>query len=193
MSVLPKSDKPCRCGCGLTPKRGSTWMPGHNMPSIAQRHLTDGPVLKLEDILSRTVPDGDCLIWRGNKNFDKNGYARVRLNRVQYQVHRLAYTLAKGPIPDDLQIDHRCHDGRTCQGGKTCPHRACCNPDHLEPVTPRENSARSTPALKTHCIRGHEFTPENTWRDGRRRICRSCRRLRYRALVAPTGHEGETG
>lgn len=31
---------------------------------------------------------------------------------------------------------------------------------------------------KTHCWRGHEFTPENTRLSGGRRVCRSCLRIR---------------
>jgi hypothetical protein len=32
---------------------------------------------------------------------------------------------------------------------------------------------------KTHCVNGHEFTPENTWVDkGGTRHCRECHRLK---------------
>jgi hypothetical protein len=36
-------------------------------------------------------------------------------------------------------------------------------------------------ARKTHCIHGHEFTPENTVMNGSARGCRTCRRARRRA------------
>lgn len=38
---------------------------------------------------------------------------------------------------------------------------------------------------KTHCIRGHEFTPENTYTygDGRYRQCYACKRARGRKAV----------
>lgn len=33
--------------------------------------------------------------------------------------------------------------------------------------------------MKTHCKRGHEFTPDNTyWRSASRRECKECHRLR---------------
>jgi hypothetical protein len=36
-------------------------------------------------------------------------------------------------------------------------------------------------ANKTHCIRDHEFTPENTWHLARgERVCKTCARLRER-------------
>jgi hypothetical protein len=53
------------------------------------------------------------------------------------------------------------------------------NPDHLEPVTHRENMVRGEGiggrARWTHCSRGHEYTPETTMRakNGTRR-CRVC-------------------
>jgi hypothetical protein len=32
---------------------------------------------------------------------------------------------------------------------------------------------------RTHCVNGHEFTPENTGRDRNRRYCRICKRARF--------------
>lgn len=42
------------------------------------------------------------------------------------------------------------------------------------------------PAPKTHCIRGHEYTPENTAivRGGKARACRACKRERQRGYRA---------
>lgn len=56
------------------------------------------------------------------------------------------------------------------------------NPDHLEPVTHRENALRGiNVGMKTHCVNGHEYTPENTRTtpNGRRR-CRACAHERNR-------------
>lgn len=42
---------------------------------------------------------------------------------------------------------------------------------------------------KTHCIRGHEFTPENTALDRGKRSCRICRRAADRARrLMPENH-----
>lgn len=58
------------------------------------------------------------------------GYGRFSVNNQTYYVHRFAYELLVGPIPDGLTVDHLC---RT---------RLCANPRHLEPVPQSENSRR---------------------------------------------------
>lgn len=56
------------------------------------------------------------------------------------------------------------------------------NPENLAPSCTYCNSMRQKqPDFLTHCINGHEFTPENTYLrlDGRgRRHCRKCKRAR---------------
>jgi hypothetical protein len=59
------------------------------------------------------------------------------------------------------------------------------NPEHLEAVTHRVNNNRGVGlsaqnARKTHCKRGHEFVPVNTYRYRGQRICRTCGREKTR-------------
>ena len=122
------------------------------------------------------LPADECWPWPGYVNSHGYGYARWRGGAVR--AHRVAYEAVIGPIPEGLVLDHLCRN------------RACVNPYHLEPVDDRTNNLRgfSPPAMnarKTHCSRGHEFTPENTyrWPNGKRR-CRTCHRLDQRARVA---------
>ncbi|NED52837.1 HNH endonuclease, partial [Micromonospora aurantiaca] len=72
-----------------------------------------------------------------------------------------------------------------------CRNRACVNVTHLEIVTNRINILRgetlqAANAAKTHCIRGHEFTPENTYVKNGGRDCRTCARERQRETYGYT-------
>ncbi len=126
----------------------------------------------MTDVLDRLVRQtefDDCWTWTG---YVDRGYGKIgvggRRGRVR-RVHRLGWELLVGPVPDDLTLDHLCRN------------RACWNPDHLEPVTAEENNRRGVQA-KTHCIHGHEYTEENTYRrpDGTR-LCRVCMRTHANA------------
>lgn len=133
--------------------------------------------------------DGGCWEWRGRTG-SPSGYGYFSVDYKEVRAHRYAYQLLVGPIPDGLTIDHLCRNP------------SCVNPDHLEPVTMRENTLRGygptgQNARKTHCKRGHEFTTENTYiqSDGNRR-CRICDRMlsregKRRRRAALGGGEGE--
>lgn len=131
-----------------------------------------------------------CWLWTDALT---DGYGYFWDGTRKVGAHRFAYELLIGPIPDGRVIDHRC---RT---------RGCVNPAHMEPVAPgvtvlRGKSFAAVYARATHCVNGHEFTPENTHirKDGRRQ-CRACRRVRtgkadrVRRLRDPRGYAGMTG
>lgn len=131
-----------------------------------------------ERFWSKVDKSGDCWLW--TKALDPAGYAFIGIDGQGVRAHRWAWESVNGPIPEGLEIDHLCRV------------RHCVNPDHLEPVTHAENMIRAAEARipPTHCIRGHEFTPENTMTppSGGRK-CRACKNLlnktwRQRALEA---------
>ena len=75
-----------------------------------------------------------CWLWtaalsHGYGRFGKGGAA-----------HRLAWEDRNGPIPEGLVLDHLCRVPR------------CVNPEHLEPVTHRENTlTRCAPLASCLC------------------------------------------
>jgi hypothetical protein len=118
-----------------------------------------------------------CWVWQGAR--DAAGYGRMVFKGRQWTAYRWSYVRSKEAVAPGLQLDHLCRN------------RACCNPDHLEQVTPRVNNLRgeglaAINARKTHCPRGHPLVPPNlvvrTGKYARTRDCRTChnrKRMEY--------------
>lgn len=117
-----------------------------------------------------------CWTWAAHSI--RGGYGTIAWKNRATGVHRLLYAWLVGPVPLGPiglvpEIDHLCRN------------RACCNPAHLELVTRQENVLRGESmaarnAKKTHCKRGHEFSPDNSVYKSRGWQCKTC--LRESAL-----------
>jgi hypothetical protein len=113
---------------------------------------------------------GPCWVWTGGKHTGGYGSDGGRL------AHRTSYELLVGPIPAGLQLDHLCRV------------RLCVRPQHLEPVTQRENIWRGeslsiVTARTNRCRRGHEMAGVNVYivpKTGDRR-CLACVAIREAA------------
>lgn len=121
----------------------------------------------------RKDPDG-CWRWTGAL-FAGSGYGMLSVNRRPALAHRVSWELHRGAIPEGAHLDHLCRV------------RECVNPEHLEPVSPRENLMRGETtvaaqnAAKIACPLGHPYDETNTYvtPDGKRG-CRECRRRQWR-------------
>lgn len=128
-------------------------------------HLTEA---QQERFWLKVHATGFCWYWLGGKN--AQGYGNVSVGGTTRRAHRVAYEILVGSIPEGLVVDHLCRNP------------SCVNPDHLEPVTPRENTLRGRApellrqmARKEFCKRGH---PMPDLVEGRRqRVCNACRRI----------------
>lgn len=148
-----------------------------------------GPTLKREccsrkckGILSKTrwkdrflkltfKDENGCWVWLGSKT--KTGYGMYHhydenMKNKSVKAHRAAYVEFVGKVMDGLTLDH------------LCKNRLCVNPQHLEPVTIKENVMRGNTitalnSKKTHCIRGHALSGDNLYiaKKGSR-VCKAC-------------------
>src|ERR1043166_7060111 len=75
------------------------------------------------------VDANGCWIWQGRKT--ANGYGTFELQYKDHRAHKYHFEKKYGPVPVGKQLDHK------------CKVKACCNPDHVEPVTQIENMRRA--------------------------------------------------
>ena len=118
----------------------------------------------------RRVTDAGCWEWTGATFTVTRGagpYGKIGMggrSGKQMLVHRVAYELLVGPIPEEEELDHLCRN------------TLCWRPTHLESVPHRVNLLRgeapaAVNARKTVCLQGHPFVRRN--RSGRRQ-CAEC-------------------
>jgi len=138
-----------------------------------------------------TITEKGCWQWPPLKRQVKGPqYPSGSYRHKNWRLNRLMVTLTQRPLAG--RHEHACH---------TCDNHLCINPDHLWIGSNQENlldasrKGRMPGQAKTHCLRGHEFTPENTYWSMRnngitkRRHCRTCQResQRRRPIIKETG------
>ena len=133
-----------------------------------QPTLTESDLIRFWSKVNKTAT---CWLW--TSTMFSAGYGCFSTRRegrhMALGAHRVCYLLTVGKIPEHLVVDH------------ICRVRRCVNPQHLRLITSGQNvligiSPSAINARKTHCNRGHGFTPENTYhRPNRVRECIACR------------------
>ncbi len=107
------------CGAHyVAARRAGVAVPPLPRPSVAER------------LAASSEPKGGCVVWTGAVSASGYGVITIRdhRGRVSESVHRAAYVLAHGEIPEG---GHVCH---------ACDVRVCINPDHLWVGTSKDNA-----------------------------------------------------
>ena len=121
----------------------------------------------VERFLSRVDRSGECWMFVGGKKSGSRGqYATFMVNARRVYVHRFAYELWHGPIPEDMTVDHICGIQR------------CVRPDHLQLLTGSQNSSRWFREQRQVCRNGLHPISESVQTERRGKtalICAPCR------------------
>lgn len=134
---VPYCLKPIRGGgWGMCPKHYTRWL-RYGDENFTQRCFGTKEerfwnyVDKTSAPPSQHRPDlGRCWVWTGSVH--PGGYGLFGNGDTgTYRAHRFAYESLKGPISDGMTVDHLCRV------------KLCVNPDHMEIVSPSENSRRA--------------------------------------------------
>lgn len=153
--------------------------PDHRRIEMKYKSIPSLPPEAVERFWAKVDKSGECWEWLAHKT--DCGYGRISIGGEMLSAHRVSWSIHFGPIPPGLCVCHK------------CDNKLCVNPSHLFLGTITDNNRDKSAKgrhhnQKTHCIRGHEFTPENTaiYADVRNatgvvRRCRECYRQYDRA------------
>ena len=174
---MPKA--PCSIEGCERPSQARTWCKTHWMrwkttgdPNLVRSRRRD----PFELVMRRVDKTDGCWLFTGcltRHGYGNIGSAAQRESGGSRLTHVIVYERLVGSVPEGLELDHLCR----------VP--ACCNPDHLEPVTHTENvrrgrwqeGRRAWLAAKPTCRHGHVRSPENTYVNPStgHKSCRPCK------------------
>jgi hypothetical protein len=112
------------------------------------------------------------------------GYGHMYYRGRRWASHRLSWLLTRGLIPAGSVVMHK------------CDNPPCCNPDHLELGTDKQNMQeagkrkRWPRQYRETCINGHPRTPENVIYHGREKKmrCQVCQLIKWRKAAGWPQH-----
>jgi hypothetical protein len=131
-----------RCGAAVTECSTRGRRVGDTNATLAERfwrHVDrNGPV-------PEHVPRlGPCWVWTAHLN--PAGYGRLRIGKAHGHrlrgAHVIGYELAHGPVPEGLEVSHK------------CDRRSCVRPSHLTVATHADNLADMRAKGRAHYQKG---------------------------------------
>lgn len=140
------------------------------------------PLLTIDDLFNRTIPEPNCGCWIWLYGLTSEGYGTVRFRGRSRRAHRVSWVLHRGPIPNGAFVCHH------------CDNPICINPDHLFIGTAADNNkdrrrkgrdfALKNPTAASVMMKANAITNPNPPRgekNGRakltRRVIRSIKRM----------------
>ena len=168
---------------GMTREEVQAAMPGYRVKTIIDNHQ---------------IPMRPRSQWRGSRSGQNNGKwagdavtyegAHLRLRSIRGRARDFSCVDCGEPAQEwsynhDDPNEKRMPDGTRPYSGDPSHYSPRCLHCHRKMDRSRN--------LKTHCIRGHEFTPENTRLEGTKRRCRAC--IRIRSAAARQARSARTG
>lgn len=140
---------------------------GDPMPDKPLKPLGNAPI---EDRLNASITKRPSGCWEWTGNLSPDGYGRITAVRYGYTmaaVHRIMFERENGPIPEGMEVRHK------------CDNPPCCNPAHLEPGTHADNMCdmrERDRAKRASCKNGHPWSDEYVgYRPDGKRFCRVCK------------------
>lgn len=141
----------CVCDCGTVALVSSKLLLAGRKLSCGCRRQAGLETADLARVAERYIPEPNtgCWLWTGG--IDRKGYGMSsRKLYGEASAHRLLWSIHRGPIPDGLNVLHRCD---------TPP---CVNPDHLflgthkDNATDRDRKGRGVPPPRVQRKRERE-------------------------------------
>lgn len=106
------------------------------------------------ETLSNSPECQECMVWPFGTY--PNGYGKLTIHQIKYQVHRISYIITRGSIPEGLRILH------------SCDNPPCFNPLHLRVGTAKDNTQDAITKGRMHC--GERSGPSKCTDEGVRLI-----------------------
>lgn len=135
--------------------------------------------MTIDQHIARVQIVGQHMCWTLPLKPASTGYHVISIRNRNNLAHRAFYEHLVERIPEGHQLDHLCRN------------RWCCHPNHVAPVTLKENLLRGDGVAgrntrKQRCPKGHALSGSNLFvrKDKIGRGCKKCRKASHKAWRA---------
>jgi hypothetical protein len=145
-------------------------MKKHDAPKGIQRRLPTPELTEetLKRFWSKVDKKSDSECWEWNAAL-RSGYGCLSIStcedgarkRKVYSAHRLSFIIAHGEPDNGLIVGHK------------CDNRKCCNPHHLEAITPQKNVRDAVDRSNRNQPRGEQIHTAVLTESDVHRICKA--------------------